>query len=105
MSDTEINAAIAEHLGWKRLGVSAMWHSPRGTPMGFIPDFVNDLNAMAAARKTLSAAQRVEYMECLEHVMGLDGLPIWSHADAFTAIHATASQHAEIFCRIKGLWI
>lgn len=60
----------------------------------YLPDYLNDLNAMHEAEKVLTDAQESEFRGNLVEVCG-------SLADA---LHATASQRAEAFLRTLGLW-
>lgn len=57
-----------------------------------VPDYLNDLNAMHEAEKTLSETERREY------VGGLMGAPDCDF------IFATAALRAEEFLKAKGLW-
>jgi hypothetical protein len=64
----------------------------------FIPDYLNDLNAMAEA-ETCEAIQRVgyaKYIECLAIACGTERLG--------ALVFATAAQRAEAFLRTIGKW-
>lgn len=66
-----------------------------------IPDFLNDLNAIHEAEKTLKRHQWVEYKAHLDEL-----IPEIDDA-AFTLsriIHATAAQRSEAFLKTLGLW-
>jgi hypothetical protein len=64
----------------------------------FIPDYLNDLNAIHEA-ETCEAIQRVgyaKYIECLAIACGTERLG--------ALVFATASQRAEAFLRTIGKW-
>ena len=79
MTDQQINAAIAAHLGITR--------------KTGIPDFSGDLNEMHEAEKVLLAIQWYDYASRLNE-------DCWHWA----LIHATARQRAEAFLRTIGKW-
>jgi len=65
-----------------------------------IPDYLNDLNAMHEAEKTLSQKDKREYAYQLNggyYTSGLD--------DTFDIVHATAAQRAEAFLKTIDKWI
>ena len=70
--------------------------------VGAVRDYPHDLNAMAEARATLSASERIEY----ENVLCTIVCP--KTAEHYTLLwpmlDANANQHAEAFLRVKGLW-
>ena len=80
MTDQQINAAIAAHLGITR--------------KTGIPDFSGDLNKMHEAEKTLTNANMyvMEY-----HIKAM----VKGHGFYF---HATARQRAEAFLKTLGKW-
>ena len=63
---------------------------------GWIPDYLNDLNAMHEAETVLTGDQQHDY-EC--HLLRMD-YPDWE----IKVTHATANQRAEAFLRTLGLW-
>jgi hypothetical protein len=77
MTDQEINAAIAEWLGWQ-------------------DNYCNDLNAMHEAEKVLvkMPEKRITYAHYLMNAT----------CKEWAAFHATARQRAEAFLRALGLW-
>lgn len=97
MSDDEINAAIAESLGWSLVGTSIRAGRPPGADYvgsEFIPNYCNDLNAMHEAEKSISKEQIDNYCDLL-----------WPKGYGwFYAIHTTARQRAEAFLRTIGKW-
>lgn len=68
---------------------------------GDVPDYLNDLNAMHEAEKTLTKEQQRSFALILQgrQMGGMDYL-----AQDFRAIHATAAQRAEAFLRTIGKW-
>ena len=105
MTPEQQRIAIAEACGWK-------WHSrskgkikvwDNGLDYVFydsdLPDYLNDLNAMHEAEKTLSQKDKREYAYQLNggyYTSGLD--------DAFDIVHATAVQRAEAFLKTIDKW-
>lgn len=74
-----------------------------------LPDYLNDLNAMHGAEKTLTPSQRVVYTETL----CAGGLVDWGYYPGESQIDwmavseltfSTASQRAEAFLRTIGKW-
>jgi hypothetical protein len=97
MTDEQINIAIAEACGWKDCHLSASWASIIGTlyevngnQYAMIPDYLNDLNAMHEAMKTLSPKMGVEFCWHLND-MGISG--------EWDMLTATAALLAEAFLR------
>jgi len=66
-------------------GAGVEWHD--------IPDYLNDLNAMHEAEKSLTEEQLELYTYWLSHSCGLG-----------TYTRATAAQRAEAFLRTLNLW-
>lgn len=104
MTDKQINAAIAEACGWTELqnttdGCYGLKSSTREYIR--IPDYCNDLNAMAQAEKTLTnVSDAMEYSYLLEDMENMieDWVPyrtLWS---------LSPRQRAEAFLRTLGLW-
>ncbi len=69
---------------------------------GWVPQYLNDLNAMHEAEKVLDEDQH-QY-DYVGHLVKKDWSEAWSFTDAQKAIHATATQRAEAFLRTLGLW-
>jgi hypothetical protein len=91
--DEQINQRIAEACGWKP--------APRGRwklnehVERFRPDYLNDLNAMHEAERTMGDPQLWdEYQSYLSDAMRNIG---WIY-------HATAAQRAEAFLKTLNLW-
>lgn len=98
MSPEAQRIAIAEVCGWKVGGT----RSTDGTPLGNkpnkmntagcrVPDYLNDLNAIHEAEKTLTLQQEIA----------------WIHQLRLAApfpYRATAAQRAEAFLRTIGKW-
>lgn len=68
----------------------------------FPPDYINDLNAMHEAEKSLNVKQIRNYAFTLAIV--LDTCPSVDLDEQFLNIHATAAQRAEAFLRTLGKW-
>ena len=107
MTDTEINIAIAECCGWR--GPSAPYHlvdAQMAQPL----DYVNDLNAMHEAEKSLTTQQEQGYVERLGATLmnaAYDNDPRWldSELSSHDSVYrATARQRAEAFLRTVGKW-
>jgi hypothetical protein len=92
--------AIAEACGWKRLQSGdwrkgyEMCRNPR-----YLPDYLNDLNAMHEAEKVLERNQCWLYASELRNILSK-----LNNYDALGLFHATASQRAEAFLRTLGKW-
>jgi len=124
MTPQEINAAIAESLGWKYLeniitpsrsfnGAQSMgdcWQRPDGN-CGYgdyvPPNYCNDLNAMHEVIKSLDVGTRFKwfgmlYLVCTE-------TPFWeddtsTERCAHSVCNATALQRAEAYLKTIGKW-
>ena len=79
MTDQQINAAIAVHLGITR----------------GVPDFTGDLNEMHEAEKTLNDANMFVMAHHIERLVSAHGQHYF---------HATARQRAEAFLKTLGKW-
>ena len=107
MNDEEINRAIAEHLGWSAIRMSALWEftepgedhqvlcglNPKGCTRA-VPNYCRDLNAMHEAENTLENHQLWMVTTALAGIVHVD-TPI---------AHSTARQRAEAFLRVVGKW-
>ena len=100
---------IAEACGWRCTAAFkeavAYWVRPNGMDheTEFIPDYLNDLNAMHEAEKGLTDEQDLEYSEALEQVV--EGRFVTNNAEDMRRLRsATASQRAEAFLRTIGKW-
>lgn len=62
-------------------------------------DYLNDLNAMHEAEKTLTKKQLQTYLDILADAPRESMYQTWS-----TSVFATASQRAEAFLRTIGKW-
>ena len=105
MTPEKQRLAIAEAYGFVSHGNSGAWYVDGGMIAGYlegrftpIPNYLNDLNAMHEAEKTLTEQQLPHYDELL-------GPFLWSGYSASTCNwHATAAQRAEAFLRTIGKW-
>lgn len=98
MNKEQQRIKIAKACGWKSEFVAVpdgdegdIWIKPDGFS-GELPDYLNDLNAMHEAEKTLSEDNRKSYRGWLVVVC------CGNHW------HATAAQRAEAFLRTLNLW-
>ncbi len=107
MTKTEMRIAIAECCGWtgifQRMSSGKYLGFLQGTDIKTkrseeIPNYPEDLNAMAKAENSLSREEELQYRIILQ-----DMFPYSIHAPTM-AIRATALQRAEDFLRVKGLW-
>ena len=101
--------AIAEACGWRCAAAFkeavAYWVRPNGMDheTEFIPNYLNDLNAMHDAEKVLTNEQDLEYSCALEQVVG--GRFVTNNSEDMRRLRsATASQRAEAFLRTIGKW-
>ncbi len=83
-----------------------MWHNPKGVPIGFIPYYLNDLNAMHEAEKVLRENQFnfVDYPNQLFKVVTGRKWDGDMGYFMFNYTNATAAQRAEAFLRTLNLW-
>lgn len=69
----------------------------------FVPDYLNDLNAMNEVEKIFNRKQKLEYAGELGYIVALtdnhDESP-----EVFYCVYASAAQRAEAFLRTLGLW-
>ena len=111
MTPEQQRIAIAEACGWTNVApriVKNVKHQGDDITVGiwsddgWIPNYLNDLNAMHEAEKVLTLGQRVIYADNLCIIWtGRDdrAVPIW-----FWITEATAAQRAEAFLRTIGKW-
>jgi hypothetical protein len=73
---------------------------------GWIPDYLNDLNAMHEAEKVLNSVQRGEYTCLLGDMNGVPDRADWENVPKAirAACFSTAAQRAEAFLRTLNLW-
>lgn len=125
MTSEEQRIAIAKTCGWKKIhkrnrrlersscGTLLMGEhaSIEGMPMpdginwckvGRIPDYLNDLNAMHDAEKKLSLEERNAYMSWLWTIC--NRAHRMASVSGWLVPTSTATQRAEAFLRVKGLW-
>jgi hypothetical protein len=93
MKPEEQRIAIAGVCGWKQIP-DGRWNLD-GKVEPFLPDYLNDLNAMHEAEKALDPTrQQEDYWDFIFSITG----------SGFEMCHATASQKAEAFLRTLNLW-
>lgn len=117
MSPEEINAIIAKALGWHDGGGRANWPYCGYPPdkdypsePDSLPDFRNDLNAMAMAEWALEEWTLI-YVETLKRLT-YNSTPHAISYDEYCAkdlewcgdVFATAPQRCEAWLKAKGLW-
>ena len=93
MNDTEQRIAVAEACGWTRLRSHPLsrWLSPHGGSWYDAPNYINDLNAMHEAEKTLTDDQLITYEGWLIAVAGI------------SSRRATAKERCDAFCLTLGI--
>lgn len=104
MKPEEQRIAIADACGWERLsmppGCPDAWEAPAesqfpdATNSMYLPDYLDDLNAMHEAEEVAIRPARLWYQYCLN-------MPGRSFDES---IGATAAQRAEAFLRTLNLW-
>ena len=96
MTDEQINIAIAEACGWKKLSeYNGAWGRDLQRTY-LLPDYCNDLNAMHEAEKVLGEIYSIkshEYEDWLQSIIEHD--QTW---------RATARQRAEAFLKNINKW-
>lgn len=111
--------SIAEICGWIKCYVATTDDAlERGYTAGYVygiqpdttryrpvPAYLTDLNAMHEAEKTLTENEQEDYVCTLELILYPEGFPYPMYEPHwFILIHATASQRAEAFLRVKRPW-
>ena len=130
MTNEEINIEIAEYCGWKNIreqdyqpfgtdpyidGPSQVWvgihpeSDSNSDEYEAIPDYRNDLNAMAEAKSLLTGDKRSEFIEYLyeivyEIVKQDNNLNTGPYSVMTEAFYATAKQQAIAFVITIGKW-
>ena len=127
MTDQEINRAIAETCGWHfdpSCGpLNCGWWSPERQAFPAVPDYCNDLNAIAEAWQINPPAPFTDsfnYRHELAFQLSLivardyDKDPFWKDSPLFKELlntgcdywiaNATSRQRAEAFLRTLSLW-
>ncbi len=112
MNQQQQRIAIAEACGWTNVApriVKNVKHQGDDITVGiwsddgWIPNYLNDLNAMHEAEKVLTNEQDLEYSEALEQVVGAR-FGCNNAEDMRRLRSATAAQRAEAFLRTIGEW-
>jgi hypothetical protein len=101
MKPEQQRKAIAEACGWKYVPEDIPeypWQDREGEASRHCPDYLNDLNAMHEAEKTLNQNLAAEYARMLTSTA-------WqSEQPTFAPMTATAAQRAESFLRTINKW-
>lgn len=109
MTPEQQRIAIAEACGWKPLAIRGFcqnkdgeleWFACRNPQVKwkFLPNYLNDLNAMHEAEKALTDAQHTKFRGLLAIVVGKEFM------SCREIVSATAAQRAEAFLRTLNLW-
>jgi hypothetical protein len=108
MTNEQINIAIAQACGWTGFNpdnipdcLQYTARAPSGK-WGLIPDYLNDLNAMHEAEKTLTDVQSTFYWKTLSELV--NNTVGHDFDNQFECIHATAAQRAEAFLKTINKW-
>ena len=106
MNTDKQRIAIAEYCGTDVYINDKLWDR--------VPDYLNDLNAMHEAEKTIPKRYKCIYTNHLTMVVGFDGetdmvddYGEWSTSKTtslFSILNATATQKAEAFLKTIGKW-
>lgn len=96
MSDEERRIKTAELCGWKfkksDIWISKRWFNPDGGPTeSFPPNYLNSLDAMYGAEKTIPILDRAWFVSALMEVAG---------GEHFLCYHATARQRNVAFLMV-----
>ena len=111
MNPDKQRIVIAEACGWKwwnpQDGFPFEWETPDGFKgYAYPPDYLNSLDAMHEAEKTLTDKQKMDYAEFMDDFIApcitYNQHNHWS--GVFEAMHAPASLRAEVFLRTIGKW-
>jgi len=96
-----IKTEQVEHTnGYQWTETRKFWVSPHGK-RGELPDYLNDLNAMAEAIATLGYDKQQDWLNKLSYVLGFKSRNNWVLSDL---VNATAAQRAEAFLKTIGKW-
>jgi len=97
MNKEKQRIAIAKACGWSDCDPDIIQYAARRPDgsWGIMPDYLNDLNAMHEAEKSLTVSQWAYYLDNLTDPYS----PNWE-----AAVRATAAQRAEAFLRTLNLW-
>jgi hypothetical protein len=103
---------IAEACGWRLFSSFLNLWAPPGHVVEYdcdaypLPDYLNDLNAMHEAEKTIERlCKEGDYWFHLRELCAFpDAECDWNKVYFFTAVHATAAQRAEAFLKTLNLW-
>jgi len=100
MTSEQQRIAIAEACGWQIKKATHHAKPPNGEwqYLDRIPNYLNDLNAMHEAEKTLNPIQAAEYARILTSIAWQSEQPV------FAPMTAKADQRAEAFLKTLNLW-
>lgn len=126
VTDEELNVEIAEYRGWRSIreqdyqpfGTNEYIDGPSQVWVGIhpesdvdskeyevIPDYCNNLNAMAEAKNLLTGDKRREFIDYLYDVVKQDkNINAGPYSVMIEAFYATAKQQAIAFVKTIGKW-
>ena len=126
VTNEEINIEIAEFCGWRKIreqdyqpfGTNEYIDGPSQVWVGIhpesdvdskeyevIPDYCNNLNAMAEAKNLLTGDKRREFIDYLYEVVKQDkNINAGPYSVMIEAFYATAKQQAIAFVKTIGKW-
>lgn len=113
MTPEKQRIAIAEYCGWTQTsthfgGWEGIWTDSKNRQCTTIPDYLNDLNAMNGAEKTLTVRQQHKFAEEVGRIIYSGELSVPDFGRnwymCYLMMHATAAQRAEAFLRTIGKW-
>jgi hypothetical protein len=126
VTDEELNVEIAEYRGWRSIreqdyqpfGTNEYIDGPSQVWVGIhpesdvdskeyevIPDYCNNLNAMAEAKNLLTGDKRREFIDYLYEVVKQDkNINAGPYSVMIEAFYATAKQQAIAFVKTIGKW-
>lgn len=109
LTEQEQRIAIAEACGWRRSTKIGNWYAPNSntiyTEPNSPPDYLNDLNAMHEAEKTLQDANKYQQELC-KITVKIDRLFPLNRKYPLQGfvLNATAKERAETFLKTIGKW-
>jgi hypothetical protein len=114
MKPEEQRIAIAEACGFTYDSINEAWYKDGyyyfncGDGLHFkqLPDYLNDLNAIHEAEKTLEADQAIDYVRQLIDLVCPDTYGVSNlYESTYAVLHATSAQRAEAFLKTIGKWV
>lgn len=104
--------AIAKVCGWAIVdSMGCKWKAPNGRVhenwSGALscPNYLNDLNDIHKAEKTLGGGRQEAYYRALDEIVQKPQPSGRMIRFEFKAVHAAAAQRSEAFLRVLDLWV